>query len=868
MSEHLTGHVADRTCTVTLAGCGGDAVIAGRFRVRSRLGRGASKEVYLAYDRWLDRDVALAIVVGGADREVARARIQREAMLTGRLGDHPNIITVYDTGEDDGVPYLVLRAMQGGSLADALARRRPSLDDATRLGSEIASALAHSHAHGIVHRDVKPDNVWLSADGSAALGDFGIASQRGMERLTVDGGVVGTVGYLSPEQIRGDELDAASDLYALGVTLYELVTGRLPFLGSDAAEVLAQHLTAAPRPPSAFEPSIAPALERLILDMLAKQPAHRPASAADVQRELADLSSVGDLGRAGARPVMCPFKGLAPFDADDARYFCGRDRLVAQLVGRFVGTPVLGILGPSGTGKSSVLRAGLLPALAGGALPGSENWTQRLIRPGAQPAAELQRALDARPAILAVDQLEEIFGASIDERERRTFIDALVASTRYRDEPCTIVVALRADFYGRCAMYPELAAMLGANHVLVGPMSDGELRDAIETPARRAGLHVDDELVDALVADLRCEPGALPLLSSALLELWQLRDGLRLTLASYRRTGGVSGAVSRLAENAFGQLDDEHQPLARGVLMRLVGDGGAGGVERRRVALDELGTLHGERASGIVATLTRSRLLTVTEGAVEFAHEALLREWPRLQRWIEQDREGPRIQRSLNAAAHEWLRLGEDDGALYRGGRLDETQRWQHASGAALSDLEHRFLTASQASERHAVLATRRSARRLRTLAAGLAGLAIVVALLASWAIGQRDDARRQAAHATALALEHSVIAIEYDVARVVETTDPMWLHAVAQTLKTYPAQRDDLLRLTSSDPSEYRQVQRISDALDGYVARWGRPLLDVAADSSRPYGLRHLIDEVRAGGGRSQLDAIVRSFELLLQRR
>ena len=269
---------------------GDAAVVAGRYRVRARLGRGATKEVYLAYDERLDREVALAIVVG-ASSAAARARVAREAQVTGRLGDHPNVITVYDTGEHDGLPYLVLRAMTGGSLADLLQRERPSIARVIRLGGEVAAALAHAHAHDVVHRDIKPDNVWLAADGSAAVGDFGIAHLLGAERLTAEGVVVGTVRYLSPEQIRGEEIGASSDLYALGITLYELVTGRPPFTAKDATLVLTQHLTSAPVPPSEHEPAIPDELERLILALLAKQPGQRPSSAAEVAAALTAMGA-------------------------------------------------------------------------------------------------------------------------------------------------------------------------------------------------------------------------------------------------------------------------------------------------------------------------------------------------------------------------------------------------------------------------------------------------------------------------------------------------------------------------------------------------------------------------------------------------
>jgi tetratricopeptide (TPR) repeat protein len=276
--------------TLESALSGADLLIAGRYRVRARLGRGAAKEVFLVYDERLDREVALALVTAAGKSATARARVEREARITGRLGDHPNVITVYDTGEVDGVPYLVLRAMPGGSLADRLDHGRLPIPEAIRIGRQIATALAHAHAHGVVHRDVKPDNVWLAADGTAALGDFGIAHREGADRLTDAGVVLGTVRYLSPEQIGGGEVGPPSDLYALGVTLYELVAGRPPFTAEDPAHVLTQHLSAVPESPSRHEPAVPGELEVLILELLAKAPAARPASASDVADALADLS--------------------------------------------------------------------------------------------------------------------------------------------------------------------------------------------------------------------------------------------------------------------------------------------------------------------------------------------------------------------------------------------------------------------------------------------------------------------------------------------------------------------------------------------------------------------------------------------------
>ncbi len=441
--------------------------------------------------------------------------------------------------------------------------------------------------------------------------------------------------------------------------------------------------------------------------------------------------------------VTCPFKGLATFEVADAAYFFGRERLVAELVARLVGAPLLAIVGPSGSGKSSVLRAGLLPALASGVLPGSDGWTQVVIRPGGHPLDELRAASarfgDEGRFVLAVDQFEETFTACLDERSRAAFIAELARIAQRGDGRGVVVLAVRADHYGRCASYPELSSLLAANHVLVGPMRHDELRRAIECPAQRAGLHVDPELTDALVADVEDEPGALPLLSTALLELWQQRDGRRLRLAAYERTGGVRGAVARLAEEAFTQLDPDRQAVARSVVMRLVGLGGQGEVERRRVPVTEFVSDESQDVAQVLALFTDRRLLTVSTGTVEVAHEALLREWPRLAGWIEESRDGLRIHSALSDAAQEWLRLERDDGALYRGSRLEETLGWRAARTPPLNDLERDFLAASEASVARAHTTRRRRIRLIGGAVAAVAAAAVAIVVTIVFTDRERD---------------------------------------------------------------------------------------------------------------------------------
>jgi hypothetical protein len=285
----------------------------------------------------------------------------------------------------------------------------------------------------------------------------------------------------------------------------------------------------------------------------------------------------------------CPYKGLAPFEEGDADWFFGREQLVGELAARTAAAGLLGVVGASGSGKSSVVRAGLLPSLSAGILPGSGRWRHVVIRPGEHPLTVLG-SLTARGSerlVLVVDQFEEVFSVCPDEHERAGFIAELVALAA---EPgrCVVVLTIRDDFYGRCAPYPDIAELLAANHVLVAPLSREELRRAIELPARRAGIRVESALVDALVEETAEEHGGLPLLSTALAELWDTRSAGWIRLEAYEQTGGVRGAVARLAEESFAPLVGQEREAARAVLLRLAGGGSDGeAVTRRRVQISE-----------------------------------------------------------------------------------------------------------------------------------------------------------------------------------------------------------------------------------------------------------------------------------------
>jgi len=480
-----------------------------------------------------------------------------------------------------------------------------------------------------------------------------------------------------------------------------------------------------------------------------------------------------------AQAALCPFKGLATFDPSDADYFFGRERLVAEMVARLVGASFLGVVGPSGSGKSSAVRAGLMPGLAAGVLPGSDRWARAVMRPGEHPIPELEQALrsvttgrrrsrrvadgdaihralqalgDDRRLVLLVDQFEEVFTSCRNEDERTAFVSALVRLARDRESRAVVVLAIRADFYGRCAEYPELAELLASNHVLVGPMAEEELKRAIILPARRVGLRVEPELVDALVREVLNEPGGLPLLSTTLLELWQRRSDRTLTAASYRETGGVRAAVARLAERAYGGLSPDQQVVARAVLLRLAGLGDGEAVVRRRVPLTEFDVGRNEDAARVLAVLTEARLLTASEGSVEVAHEALLREWPRLRAWLEEDSHGRRLRLHLTQSARDWEDRERDPADLYRGTRLLSALDWSAGHAVELNELERTFLEESQAVSEREADRQRRINRRLRGLLAGVAVFLVVALIAGSVAVVQGSRAGREAARAEAQA--------------------------------------------------------------------------------------------------------------------
>ena len=332
----------------------------GRYGVQRLLGEGSRKVVYAASDTRLGRDVAVAIIKTDDLDDAGRRRIDREARAMARLGDHANIVTVFDVGDENGEPYIVSELMPGGSVADAIQRaddHRLPVSEALRIGEQVARALEHAHARGVVHRDLKPANVWLAADGTARLGDFGLAAEADRSRITSEGMVVGTVAYLAPEQAVGRAPDTRSDLYALGTSLYEMLTGRPPFLGDDAVTVISQHLNTAPVSPTWHNAAVTPPIEALVLALLEKDPARRPADAGAVASELRRLQTVPSLTADDAPvPASAPMTQAASFGR-----FVGRAHELEALKALFDETMsgrgrLVMVVGEPGIGKTRLVE--------------------------------------------------------------------------------------------------------------------------------------------------------------------------------------------------------------------------------------------------------------------------------------------------------------------------------------------------------------------------------------------------------------------------------------------------------------------------------------------------------------------------------
>jgi WD40 repeat protein len=419
---------------------------------------------------------------------------------------------------------------------------------------------------------------------------------------------------------------------------------------------------------------------------------------------------------------------------------------VSELIGRLGSRRLLAVVGASGSGKSSVLRAGLVAAVRSGRVSGLDR--AMLLTPGADPKLEV--ADDPR-LLIVVDQFEELFTLGDDPDRRLAFVNALLGLR------AAVVIGMRADLYGSLSAHAELAHAVAVNQVLLGAMTDTELERAVTEPARLAGLRLEPGLVELILRDVAGEPGALPLMSHALSVTWERRDGRTLTVEGYRAGGGVASAIARSADAALSSLPQEQRALTRGVFIRLTELGEGIEDARRRVAIAELAPEGTPPATvrALLDQLADARLVTLSNGTAEVAHEVLIREWPTLRGWLEEDRAGIRLHRQ-DHASRQWDAGGREDSDLYRGTRLGAAVDWVGTHQAALNATERAFLDASVDGAARVRDAQLRANRRLRRLI-GVIGLLLVAAVgLVVFALISRGQAvsAETAARAQALAAE------------------------------------------------------------------------------------------------------------------
>ncbi|MBN1966457.1 MAG: protein kinase [Anaerolineae bacterium] len=873
------------------------------YDLQEQIGVGGFGAVYRAVQAAVGRDVAVKVILPRfANNPEFIRRFENEAQTIARL-EHMHIAPLYDYWRDPGGAYLVMRYFRGGSLAGTLHGGAYSLQAAALLLDQIAGALAVAHRGGIIHRDLKPGNILLDEDSNAYLADFGIAKDihTGASGLTGADAIVGSLDYISPEQARSEPITPRTDIYSLGVVLYEILTGEHPFPGLSSVERMYRHLNDPLPLIHPAENDVWGNINTVIQKATIKDPARRYGdvlSLAAAFREAAQLdrAALGDAvveqltrreqdilvriiaglsnreiaqelfvevstvkwyiyqiyRKLGVRsrmqcivrarelnlvvdgesesdrltitsdeasasllpPPENPYKGLRPFQAADTRDFFGREKLIETLVswmgesGEFA--RFLAVVGPSGSGKSSVVRAGLIPALWRGDLPGSEKWFIVDMLPGPHPLDELEIALmriaadqasnlhepltrdqrgllrasqlilpnDGSELVIVVDQFEEAFTLVEDEDSCQQFLDLLHNAVTAPRSRVRVVITLRADFYDKPLYYPEFGEMMRSRMETILPLSAEELQRAISKPAEQLGVTFEEGLVATMVSEIHYQPGALPLLQYALTELFDNRDGRRLTRRAYEQIGRTTGALARRAETIYAELDSVGQEAARQMFLRLVTLGEGAEDTRRRVPRAELLAVapDTDMMDEVIDTYTAYRLLTLDHDPatrvplVEVAHEAILREWQRLRNWLDASRHDIRQQRLLAAAAADWLAAGQDTSYMLHGSRLEQFATWAAETPIALTQTEREFLDTSldwqrqqeesererQAHElalaqraaesaRQAEVSQRRAANRLRYLVAGLLVFLVVAVALAVAAFYERNTAQREA---------------------------------------------------------------------------------------------------------------------------
>ncbi len=731
--------------------------IVGQYELIRSLGRGGMGEVFLARDSKLGRRVAVKFI-SVTDAE-AGERLLREARATAQCS-HENIVVIHDAGVASGWHYMVLEYLQGRTLADVAAEGQTlSPGRAVELIVPVVRALARTHAEGIVHRDLKPDNVFLTDSGTVKVLDFGIACAFDAA-TSRDGTVMGTLRWMSPEQWGAGQVDHRTDIWAVGLLLFRLLSGHHPLAEKQGAALAVTADLDVPMPSLEAAPGVPTGLARVVDRCLAKRPADRFQSATELLDALTPWLPTRVSAELAAHET--PFTGLESFQEADAGRFFGRTDEIAMVVNRLRSRALLGLVGPSGVGKSSFVRAGVVPALK----RSGEPWRALVVRPSRSPIDALVDALHglsgtagrtmneidltserlrrepgaagaafrawARKSgsnvLLFVDQFEELFTLVPDPVERRVFLAALMGIADDPSSPTRVLLTLRADFLDRVSEDRHFIDELTQGLVFLNAPRREGLAEALVRPAELAGYRFErEEIVNDMLAHLEATQGALPLLQFTASRLWDARDRERklLTMSSYQAMGGIAGALAAHADAVLRELTPQAQHLARLVLPRLVTP------ERTRalVSIDELRELthDGAAVEQLVNQLVRARLLVVQTSAgsatVELVHETLVLGWPLLRRWLDEGREDQAFRDQLRAAVRQWDARGRDEGLLWRGDAVLEARAWRARQTSTLGERESAFLDAVFA------LADRARRRRRGAVSAVISVLLVVLAV-------------------------------------------------------------------------------------------------------------------------------------------
>ncbi|MDX1437899.1 MAG: protein kinase, partial [Anaerolineales bacterium] len=525
------------------------------YELKEEIGEGSFGTIYRAVQPVINREVAIKVIRRRyANNPEFIRRFEEEARMIAHL-EHPYVVPLYDYWRDPEGAYLVMRYLKGGSLLSLLKNGPLNPEPASKLIDQVAAALGAAHQEGIVHLDIKPANILIDAAGNAYLSDFGIAKDVGADRALMGAGaVIGTPDYLSPEQILAENVGPQSDQYSLAAVLFETLTGEKPFGDRPVANLIYKHLNQSFPKVMESRPDLEPQIDAVIQKASAKKAGDRYATVEEMAAAFRAAVVGQDVSTAvlisPSAPLHNPYKGLNAFQEQDAGDFFGRDVLVDQSVERLTSPTqrgldpsargrLLALVGPSGSGKSSVVKAGLIPALRSGAVPGSEEWFVAEMVPGIHPFEELETALwaiavDPPPSLvepmqrdvsgllrtirrilpgekdgillLVIDQFEELFTLVQDQAQRDFFIESLLVAITTPRSPLRLVITLRADFYDRPLQYQAFGRLLKDSTEIVLPLSAEELTWAIREPARRVGVTLEAGLTEAIVADVIDQP--------------------------------------------------------------------------------------------------------------------------------------------------------------------------------------------------------------------------------------------------------------------------------------------------------------------------------------------------------------------------